>query len=185
MLQVHDLAVSRGGLTVLEGLGFALGPSDLLVLRGPNGVGKTTVLSTLAGLQPALRGQILANPDQITYSGHADGIKATLTVGENLGFWAAVHGHSAIDPAISAMNLTALRSRRAADLSAGQKRRLGLARLLVTGRCGRGRSCPRRSVAVGARESPQTRGGTNSNDGGWDTAGEPPLRGEGIKKAAR
>ena len=134
MLQVHDLAVSRGGLTVLEGLGFALGPSDLLVLRGPNGVGKTTVLRTLAGLQPALRGQILANPDQITYSGHADGLKATLTVAENLGFWAAVHGHSAIDPAISAMNLTALRARRAADLSAGQKRRLGLARLLVTGR---------------------------------------------------
>ena len=134
MLQVHDLAVSRGGLTVLEGLGFALGPCDLLVLRGPNGVGKTTVLRTLAGLQPALRGQILANPDQITYSGHADGLKATLTVAENLGFWAAVHGHSAIDPAISAMNLTALRARRAADLSAGQKRRLGLARLLVTGR---------------------------------------------------
>ena len=134
MLQVHDLAVSRGGLTVLEGLGFALGPSDLLVLRGPNGVGKTTVLRTLAGLQPALRGQILANPDQITYSGHADGLKATLTVAENLGFWAAVHGHSTIDPAVSAMNLTALRARRAADLSAGQKRRLGLARLLVTGR---------------------------------------------------
>lgn len=134
MLQMHDLAVSRGGLTVLEGLGFALGPSDLLVLRGPNGVGKTTVLRTLAGLQPALRGQILANPDQITYSGHADGLKATLTVAENLGFWAAVHGHRAIDPAISAMNLTALRARRAADLSAGQKRRLGLARLLVTGR---------------------------------------------------
>ena len=134
MLQVHDLAVSRGGLTVLEGVGFALSLGQVLILRGPNGVGKTTLLRTLAGLQPPVAGRVAGDADQLTYSGHADGLKATLTVDENLAFWAAVHGQSTIDPAISAMNLTALRARRAADLSAGQKRRLGLARLLVTGR---------------------------------------------------
>jgi heme exporter protein A len=134
MLQVHDLAVSRGGLTVLEGVGFALSPGQVLILRGPNGVGKTTLLRTLAGLQPALQGLVAVDQDQVTYSGHADGLKATLTVAENLKFWASVHGQTFIEPAISAMNLTALQSRRAADLSAGQKRRLGLARLLVTGR---------------------------------------------------
>ena len=134
MLQVDDLAVSRGGLTVLEGLGFALAQGQLLILRGPNGVGKTTLLRTLAGLQPAYAGRVAVDQDQLTYCGHADGLKATLTVAENLAFWAAVHGQSQIEPALVAMNLTALRARRAADLSAGQKRRLGLARLRVTGR---------------------------------------------------
>jgi heme exporter protein A len=61
-------------------------------------------------------------------------LKATLTVAENLTFWAAVHGLGGIEPALQAMNLAALQDRRAADLSAGQKRRLGLARLIVTGR---------------------------------------------------
>ena len=134
MLQVDDLAVSRGGLTVLAGVGFALAPGQVLILRGPNGVGKTTLLRTLAGLQPASAGRVAVDQDQLTYSGHADGLKATLSVTENLAFWAAVHGQTQIAPALEAMNLTTLRTRRAADLSAGQKRRLGLARLMVTGR---------------------------------------------------
>lgn len=134
MLTVTDLSVARGGLAVLEGLGFSLSPGKVLILRGPNGAGKTTLLRTLAGLQPALDGRIEGEPDSITYSGHADGLKGTLTVVENLAFWASVHGQSSVEPAISGMNLMALRDRRAADLSAGQKRRLGLARLMVTGR---------------------------------------------------
>lgn len=134
MLKVTDLCVARGGLAVLEGLGFALAAGQVLILRGPNGAGKTTLLRTLAGLQPALEGQILAEPESITYSGHADGLKSTLTAYENLEFWASVHGQSQIAPALAAMNLVALQERRAADLSAGQKRRLGLARLMVTGR---------------------------------------------------
>ncbi|MFP1644836.1 heme ABC exporter ATP-binding protein CcmA [Pontitalea aquivivens] len=133
-LTVTDLAVSRGGLPVLEGLSFRLEPGRALVLRGPNGIGKTTLLRTLAGLQPPLAGQVSVPPEAIAYAAHADGLKATLSVTENLRFWAAVYGTGDIAPALVRMNLRALADRAAMSLSAGQKRRLGLARLLVTGR---------------------------------------------------
>ncbi len=131
---VSDLACARGGLTVLEGVAFTLAPGAALILRGANGIGKTTLLRTLAGLQPAVAGRISLPPESLVYSAHADGLKAVLTVQENLSFWAAVHGGADVARALVAMNLEALADRRAAHLSAGQKRRLGLARLLVTGR---------------------------------------------------
>lgn len=133
-LRVSDLAVQRGGLTVLEGLSFALKAGEALVLRGANGIGKTTLLRTLAGLQPPVSGQIDVPPESLTYAAHADGLKAVLTVRENLEFWAAIHGGADVARAMREMNLIELQDRRAANLSAGQKRRLGLARLLVTGR---------------------------------------------------
>lgn len=133
-LTVTSLTVARGGVPVLEDLSFTLSPGEVLVLRGPNGSGKTTLLRTLAGLQPAFDGEISLPPEAIAYGAHADGLKATLTVRENLTFWAATYGTGAVDHALDAMNLTALATRAAANLSAGQKRRLGLARLLVTGR---------------------------------------------------
>lgn len=133
-LEVSGLAVARGGVPVLEGVGFSLTPGQALILRGPNGVGKTTLLRTLAGLQPPLAGRMSLPPDSLTYAAHADGIKAVLSVAENLSFWAAIYGADEVTQALAAMNLTALADRRAAHLSAGQKRRLGLARLLVTGR---------------------------------------------------
>ncbi|WP_163849452.1 heme ABC exporter ATP-binding protein CcmA [Pseudooceanicola aestuarii] len=133
-LRVTDLAVARGGLPVLEGLGFAVPAGTALVLRGPNGAGKTTLLRTLAGLQPPLSGHVSAPAESVAYAGHADGIKQALTVAENLEFWARVHGRRDITPALAAFDLGALRDRAAGSLSAGQARRLGLARLVVTGR---------------------------------------------------
>lgn len=133
-LTVTDLACARGGLPVLEGVSFILPPGQALVLRGPNGIGKTTLLRTIAGLQPPLAGRIDGPPEAIAYAAHADGLKSVLSVTENLRFWAEIHGRRDIGAAMAAMNLTDLADRRAANLSAGQKRRLGLARLLVTGR---------------------------------------------------
>jgi len=133
-LTVSDLTIARGGIRVLEGLSFALGAGQALVLRGPNGVGKTTLLRTIAGLQPPVSGRVEVPADALVYAGHADGIKATLTVRENLGFWAQAFGNSDITGAMEAFQLAPLGERPAGALSAGQKRRLGLARLLVTGR---------------------------------------------------
>ena len=134
-LAVRDLAVARGGLRAVEGVSFTLASGQALVLRGPNGIGKTTVLRTLAGLQPAIAGQIeAAAPDSLAYAGHADGLKSALSVAENLRFWSDVFGGPGIEAALERMNLRDLAARPAHALSAGQKRRLGLARLLVTGR---------------------------------------------------
>ena len=134
LLSLYALAVARGGVPVLEGVSFNLSAGDLLILRGPNGIGKTTLLRTIAGLQAPLAGRVSCVPEATAYAAHADGLKSTLTVAENLRFWAAIHGTAGIDAALEGMNLTALAGRMAANLSAGQKRRLGLARLLVTGR---------------------------------------------------
>ena len=133
-LRVTNLTVARGGVPVLEGLDFSLSDGAALVLRGPNGSGKTTLLRTVAGLQPAMAGEITGAGERIAYAAHADGLKAQLTVTENLTFWAQVFGTKGISGALEAFDLVTLRERPAGSLSAGQKRRLGLARLMVTGR---------------------------------------------------
>ena len=104
------------------------------VAVGSDGVSGAALLRSVAGLQPEEQGQVDGAEDQIAYAGHSDGLKAMLSVTENLRFWASVFGVTDIEPALVSFDLTELRGRMAGTLSAGQKRRLGLARLMVTGR---------------------------------------------------
>lgn len=134
VLAVTDLACARGPAQVLAGVSFSLAKGEALILRGPNGAGKTTLLRTLAGLTPQITGTITHDEGTIAYAAHADGLKSQLTVAENLNFWASIFGAHDIAPAIEAFALHPLVDRPAGELSAGQKRRLSLARLLVTGR---------------------------------------------------
>ena len=133
-LTVSKLSVLRASRHLLSSVGFEVSAGQALILRGPNGLGKTTLLRTIAGLQPVHEGQVDIPEDTAVYAGHLDGIKSTLTVRENLEFWASVFGTRSIDFAISAFDMEYLIDRPGGTLSAGQKRRLGLARLMVTGR---------------------------------------------------
>ena len=132
MLHVSNLSVARGGMTLLSGVDFALNAGQILVLRGANGLGKTSLLRCIAGLQNPVEGQITA-PEAVAYSGHADGLKGQMTVLENLAFWSSVYHGPSPEVALDAYDLHALADRPAANLSAGQKRRLGLARMQVSG----------------------------------------------------
>ncbi|WP_019953885.1 heme ABC exporter ATP-binding protein CcmA [Yoonia vestfoldensis] len=134
MLHVADLGCARGGVAVLSGVSFDLAAGQALVLRGPNGIGKTTLLRTLAGLQPAITGEVEMPEEAAAYASHADGIKTALTVTENLAFWAEVYGLPLDTGVLDRFDLAQFRNRQGGTLSAGQKRRLGLARLAVIGR---------------------------------------------------
>jgi len=134
MLQVSNLSVARGGKILLHNVSFSVEPGQALVLRGANGIGKTSLLRCIAGLQTPTSGKILV-PETVAYAAHANGLKGQLSVFENLKFWADIYGGPRPDVALNSYSLENFAYQPAANLSAGQQRRLGLARMLVTG-CG-------------------------------------------------
>ena len=143
-LQIRDLAVGRGGRRLLSGLNCDLLPGQAAILRGPNGIGKSTLLRTLAGFSPPVSGTAELGEnrlstredwqDQIAYAGHLDAIKPQLSVRQNLSFWAALYGAQQVDAAVAGFDLAGFLDRDVHACSAGQRRRLGLSRLLLVAR---------------------------------------------------
>lgn len=146
-LTVDNLACRRGARRVLEGVTFDLAPGRAMVLRGPNGAGKSTLIRVLAGLAPAAAGgadlgglSLTGGPGEwreaVAYIGHRDAVKPALTVAENLTRWARILSGDPgrVHGALDRLALRDLAEAPAGVLSAGNMRRLGLARLLVVDR---------------------------------------------------
>lgn len=129
-----NLSCMRGARQVLQNVCFDVSANECLILRGPNGVGKSTLLRVLAGLSESASGTHNIAYDNVAFSGHLDAVKLQLTVAENLQFWAGVYGTDKITETLTQFGLTQFATRPAANLSAGQKRRLGLARLTLSKR---------------------------------------------------
>ena len=140
----RDISCVRGGREVFSGLGFEATAGEALAVTGPNGSGKTSLLRLIAGLITVARGSIsleggeadLTLPEQSHYLGHRDAIKPALSVSENLAFWRDFLGDKTFDPAeiLKLVGLGHAAGLPAAFLSAGQRRRLSIARLLAVRR---------------------------------------------------
>ncbi|MEM6834455.1 MAG: heme ABC exporter ATP-binding protein CcmA [Pseudomonadota bacterium] len=131
LLSATDLRIDRGSRTLVEGLTFGLEAGDLLVVRGPNGCGKTSLLRVLAGVAAPAAGALTA--DSIGYLGHRDGFKDTASAAAALKQWCALAGqsHPALDQVLDQVGLSDRSLFLVRALSAGQRRRLAIARLLL------------------------------------------------------
>ena len=142
VLEAEGLAVGRGETVLARDLRFHVASGGGLMLRGPNGAGKSTLLLTLAGLLPPLAGTVAQkgiDPEDgppMHHAGHSNAIRARLTVRDTLSFWAGVNGPTGLEPgaALDRVGLGRAAGLDAGYLSAGQQRRLALARLLVSRR---------------------------------------------------
>jgi heme exporter protein A len=145
-LRASDLACIRGGRLVYQGLGFEVASGEALVLVGPNGAGKSSLLRQIAGLVELAEGHLTLNGgkedisvgEQAHYLGHLDALKPAFSVEETLRFWGSfldgAGGAQDVLPALDAVRLGDLADLSVAYLSAGQRKRLALARLLVAPR---------------------------------------------------
>jgi heme exporter protein A len=136
LLAARDLSLRRGDRIVVAGVTLFLKRRRSYLLRGANGSGKTSLLRAFAGFLPPASGSLERDAHGSAYLGHADGVKSNLTGRENIRFWGELFGASAgaEDDAICALGAAPLLERRAADLSAGQRRRLALCRIALSGR---------------------------------------------------
>ncbi len=152
LFEGRDLTCVRGERHVFAGLGFAVPQGGALILHGPNGSGKSSLLRLMAGLlKPALGSlawddrPVSGDPEghraRLQYLGHLDAVKPVLSAAENLTFWASAHGggegggqgegQGVVAAALERIGLTDLADVPARVLSAGQRRRLALARLFL------------------------------------------------------
>jgi heme exporter protein A len=143
-LSATDLACRRGGRDVFAGVNFSVASGESLAIRGRNGAGKSSLLRMIVGLVRVASGRLsleggdpeLTVGEQAHYLGHLDALKPSLSVAENLQFWSAFFGADNAGPnePLRAVGLDALADLPAAYLSAGQRRRLSIARLLAVKR---------------------------------------------------
>lgn len=142
-LKVENLALQRGERLLVRNLSFELNAGDAIELRGANGTGKTTLLRAIAGLHTQKFGEIILsgnddfeNKDYLMFLGHSDAIKSNETIKHQLKFWADFFGASQdiIDKSVARLNIERILPLMGANLSAGQRRRVAIVRLLIAGR---------------------------------------------------
>ena len=148
-LVAEGLSAKRGEDLIFQDISFEIASGEALVVKGPNGSGKSTLLRVLAGLLPAESGmaKLLAAAHPVErvgeaahYLGHRNAMKRELTVAENLAFWKAFFGDFAggegvtVDAAVDAVGLGGIAHLPFGYLSAGQQRRMAMAKLLVAWR---------------------------------------------------
>jgi heme exporter protein A len=137
LLSATALCIGRGDRRLVSDLDFALQPGDVLHLRGRNGAGKSSLIEVLVGLRPPQSGALhRAAGEAFHWVGHRNALNPDLTLRENLDAWCALNdvARDAIAPALERMGLSRLHRRPARTLSAGQRRRAALARLLIVHR---------------------------------------------------
>jgi heme exporter protein A len=141
-LAVEGLCGGRGGFALFNDVSFSLAPGEALRVIGPNGSGKSTLLRAIAGLVRPEAGRVTLTrggtpterQDAIHYLGHANAMKPQLTVTENLSFWTGFCGGGDWRAALHAVGLARIAHLPFGYLSAGQKRRVAIARILATPR---------------------------------------------------
>ena len=135
LLSFENLSVARGDRVLLSALSGEIGAGEILHIRGPNGVGKTSLLEVFSGLRAPAEGAVtrLPQPETLHWIGHRNALNPSLTPFENLRFWCALQNVSpeGIRGALREFDLQAVADHPCRQLSAGQKRRAALSRLAL------------------------------------------------------